>query len=207
MNVQLWLAFCLLEVVLCFTPGPAVLCVIAAAMRGGRRPALLTALGILAGNASYFALSATGVAALIVASPRTFAALRWAGAAYLAWLALRMLWPRGRTSRAVALEEPPAPPRWHGPLARGWLVQVSNPKALVFFVALLPQFIDARLPPVRQLFVLGASSLIIEWCVLWVYATLAARARALARPRLVRAFEVAGGCCLLAIAIRLAVSR
>jgi homoserine/homoserine lactone efflux protein len=205
LNVQLWLAFCLLEVVLCFTPGPAVLSVVAAAMRGGRRPALLTALGILAGNASYFLLSATGVAALIVASPRTFAALRWAGAAYLAWLALRLMWPR-RISPATLLQEPPLPPRWHGPLARGWLVQVSNPKALVFFVALLPQFIDAHLPPVWQLFILGVSSLCIEWCVLWGYATLAARARALARPRLVRAFEVAGGCCLLAIAVRLGVN-
>ena len=206
MNVELWLAFCLLEVVLCLTPGPAVLSVVSAAMRGGRGQALATALGILAGNASYFLLSATGVAALIAASPRAFAGLRWAGAAYLFWLAVRLMWPHA-AGAAVVERTPDSGRTWRSGVMRGWLVQISNPKALVFFAALLPQFIDARFAVVWQLLVLGISSVCIEWCVLWGYAALAARARQLARPRLVRAFEVAGGCCLLVIAARIAASR
>jgi homoserine/homoserine lactone efflux protein len=206
LNGELWVAFCLLEVVLCLTPGPAVLSVVSAAMRVGRRPALATALGILAGNAGYFLLSATGVFALIAASPRWFAALRWAGAAYLFWLGLRLIWPHD-TAAPVAAGAADFDRHWRRSLMRGWLVQVSNPKALLFFAALLPQFIDAKKSPAWQLLILGLSSVCIEWCVLWLYATLAARARQLARPRLVRAFELAGGGCLLAIAARLAFLR
>jgi homoserine/homoserine lactone efflux protein len=207
LNVELWLAFCLLEVVLCLTPGPAVLSVVSAAMRGGRGQALATALGILAGNASYFLLSATGVAALIAASPRAFAGLRWAGAAYLFWLGLRLMWPHAAGAAVMNVQTLRSGRTWRSGVVRGWLVQISNPKALVFFAALLPQFIDPRFAAARQLLVLGISSVCIEWCVLWGYAALAARARQLARPRLVRVFEVAGGCCLLAIAARIAVGR
>jgi homoserine/homoserine lactone efflux protein len=103
----------------------------------------IAAAGILAGNTFYFALSATGIAAVIVASHAVFGALKWAGAAYLAWLGLRMLLARAPGAGAAAPQRP-------GRLcadrvfSRAFIVQAANPKALVFFVALLPQFINPR---------------------------------------------------------------
>ena len=91
MSLEAWLAFCLTETVLCFTPGPAVLLVVSIALGGGLRPGLGASLGILAANTLYFAISATGVAAALVASRELFLLLKWVGAAYLVWLGLRLL--------------------------------------------------------------------------------------------------------------------
>src|SRR5262250_2933634 len=86
MSLQTWLTFCVTETVLCFIPGPAVLFVVSVALARGTRPGLAAATGILIANAFYFALSATGVAAAILASSELFTALRWLGTAYLVWL-------------------------------------------------------------------------------------------------------------------------
>lgn len=201
MSLEVWLAFCTTETVLCFTPGPAVLFVASVAMARGMRAGLTGALGVLAGNLFYFALSGTGIAAVILASGRLFTVLKWAGAVYLAWIGVRMLVSRSQPARAV----PPQPiPR---SFARGFVVQAANPKALVFFVALLPQFIDPNAPVGLQLLILGASSLAIELSVLTIYAALAARARAVAGERWSGPLERIGGGFLVAAAARLALVR
>src|SRR5262245_46581379 len=105
MSLELWLAFCATETVLCFTPGPAVLFVTSVSMARGMRAGIAGALGIPAVNTFYVALSGTGIAAVIVASGRLFTALKWAGAAYLAWMGLRMLVARSRPA-AVATPQP-----------------------------------------------------------------------------------------------------
>ena len=83
MTFEAWVAFCLTEAVLCLTPGPAVLLVVSVALGRGFRPGLQASLGILTANTLYFALSATGVAAVLLASSGLFTLLKWAGAAYL----------------------------------------------------------------------------------------------------------------------------
>ena len=201
MPLEVWLAFCATETLLCFTPGPAVLFVVSVAMARGARGGLAGALGILAGNTFYFALSATGIAAVILASHRLFAALKWAGAAYLVWVGLRMLLSRSR----APVEVVPQPIRRS--FARGFVVQAANPKALVFFVALLPQFIDPGAPVGRQVLILGASSLLIELFVLSLYTALAARARSLAGERWSGPIERIGGGFLVAAGARLALVR
>ena len=94
MSLEAWIAFCVTEAVLCFTPGPAVLLVVSAALGRGLRASLGASLGILTANTLYFALSATGVAAAVVASRELFLVLKWSGAAYLVWLGLRMAFSR-----------------------------------------------------------------------------------------------------------------
>jgi homoserine/homoserine lactone efflux protein len=201
MSLEAWLTFCLTETVLCFIPGPAVLFVVSVALVRGTLPGLAASSGILAANAGYFVLSATGIATIIVASHELFTVLRWAGAAYLVWLGLGMLAARTRTSPAAS------PFAVRRALLRGVLVQGANPKALVFFVALLPQFIEPGASVPLQMLVLGVSSVAIEFVVLALYVVLAVRARQVAGDRLAVPLERVGGGLLVAAGARLALVR
>jgi len=201
MTVATWVAFCTTETVLCFIPGPAVLFVVSVALARGARSGMAASLGILAANAFYFALSGTGVAAAIVASSHLFAALRWIGAGYLLWVGVRMLWSPGRHPADVTA------PTARRSLIRAVLVQGTNPKALVFFIALLPQFINPAAAVAPQVLVLGLSSVLIEFVVLTLYVTAVARARQLAGARFAGTLERAGGGVLMAAGLRLALAR
>lgn len=201
MSLETFIAFCVLELVLCLTPGPAVFYVISAALARGPRAGLSGALGIVAGNTLYFALSAVGVAAIILASNQLFTAIKWIGAAYLVYLGLRMLFaPRD------AIAEP-RPADVSRAFLHGFAVQAANPKALAFFVALLPQFIDPSGPVGLQVLILGVSSQIIEISVLAFYVWVTGRARSLAAgPRGAAVRRLAGGF-LIAAGARLAFVR
>jgi homoserine/homoserine lactone efflux protein len=196
-TVETWLAFCLTETVLCLTPGPAVLFVVSVALARGAPPGVAASFGILAGNAFYFVLSATGVAAVIVASNEVFALLKWAGAVYLVWLGMRML-----LTKRTSIEVEPQPV--HRAFTRGFLVQAANPKALVFFIALLPQFMDARGDIAHQVLILGVSSVAIELVVLLLYVGAAVKARTIAAEKLAAPLERIGGAFLVAAGARLA---
>ena len=201
MTLQTWLAFCATETVLCFIPGPAVLFVVSVALARGAGAGIAAALGILIANAFYFALSGTGIAAAILASSELFTALRWIGTGYLLWLGLRMLLSRAKPPSASASTAASRS------LLRGIIVQGSNPKALLFFVALLPQFINPAAAVGWQIVALGVSSVVIECFVLLIYIVLAVRARRIAGTRLAGSLERVGGGLLLAAGARLAFVR
>jgi homoserine/homoserine lactone efflux protein len=201
MTLATWLLFCLTETALCIIPGPAVLLVLSTALRRGFPSASRATAGILAGNTMYFALSATGIAAVIVASHVVFGALKWAGAGYLVWLGLRMLLARAG-GHAGARERPAG--NAERIFVRAFIVQAANPKALVFFIALLPQFINPAASVPQQILVLGLSSVAIEFIVLSLYATLAAGARTFTVTRFSGLLERIGGAILIAAGARLA---
>jgi threonine/homoserine/homoserine lactone efflux protein len=182
MSPTTWALFAATELLLCLSPGPAVLFVVAQGLGRGGRHSLWANAGILAGNAFYFALSALGLGATLLASYRLFTAVKWAGAAYLVYLGLQ-------TIRGAGLSLAPENPAraettgWRT-LARGFALQTANPKALVFFVALLPQFIDVHGGVAAQVAVLAVTSVVIEFAVLAGYGFLAGSAHRLARsPR------------------------
>lgn len=204
MTWETWTVFLVTEAVLCLTPGPAVLFVVSQGLGRGSGAALGASVGILGGNAFYFVLSATSLGALLVASYEVFSAVKWAGAAYLVWLGVRTFRaaPTPATVRAAAGD---AAARL---ALRGFLVQVANPKALVFFTALLPQFIDPRGPVVLQVVILGVTSQIVELLVLSAYGTLAARATQLtARPGFFELTDRVAGTLLIAAGLRMAALR
>jgi homoserine/homoserine lactone efflux protein len=195
-------AFVALEVTLCLIPGPAVLLTVSYALRRGVRAGLAAACGVVAGNTLYFALSGAGIVALLFASYRIFTLLKWAGAAYLAVLGLRALFAR----RQMA---PDSSPGRVGERSRafvsGFATQVANPKAIVFFIAVLPQFIDPRASLGPQLAILTLASTIVEFTVLTGYSLAAARLRrSVAAERASLWVERAGGGVLLWIASRIA---
>ncbi|HEV8413328.1 MAG TPA: LysE family translocator [Bryobacteraceae bacterium] len=186
MNWTLWWLFVPTELVLCLTPGPAVLLVLATALRRGPGASAASTLGILAANTIYFALSATGLGAVLLASYRIFFLVKWAGAAYLIYLGVRAL-----VSKADTIDKPEAAAGAGRSFQRlfmdGLLLQLSNPKAIVFFAALLPQFIDPKGDLLLQVAVFGITSVVIESVVLLCYGLAAGRAIAAARqPRYAR---------------------
>lgn len=203
MTLNVWIAFVVLETVLCVTPGPAVLFVVSTSLARGARAGLGGALGIVACNTVYFLLSALGVAAVILASNRLFTALKWLGAAYLVFVGIRMLVARAAPTQPAA--EPKAG-AGVAALLRGFAVQAANPKALAFFIALLPQFIDARASVPEQVAILALTSVAIEISVLALYVWLATRAGAYAGRRTAWLTRVAGGL-LVAAGARLAIVR
>jgi homoserine/homoserine lactone efflux protein len=198
MTFDAWLAFCLTEIVLCATPGPAVLLVVSVALARGARGGMGAALGVLVANTLYFALSAAGIGAALVASHELFLAIKWVGAAYLVWLGARMLFSRrGKAS--------PPPTRSHErTFLRGLVVQGANPKALIFFTALLPQFVDPDGAIAPQVLLLGFSSVAIEIVALAFYACGAARLRRVAGAGFTAPLERLGGAFLVAAGARLA---
>jgi len=204
MPFQTWLLFCVTETILCFTPGPAVLLVVSLALTRGGRAGLGASFGILGANACYFLLSATGIGAILLASWELFFLVRWIGAAYLVWLGLHML--LSRPSRRMA--DDVADRRPVNPIMHGLVTQGANPKALVFFTALLPQFVDPARPVPAQILVLGVSSIVIELAVLALYVAVCHRARAVTeRPGFATALNRAGGTLLIGAGAGLATLR
>ena len=181
-SFQTWALFALTETVLCLTPGPAVLLVLSQGLARGTGASVWSNLGILSGNTVYFALSATGLGALLLASYELFSLIRWAGAAYLLWLGVTTFLGRSGAPAVTAAQAPAT--SGARMLLHGFVLQISNPKALVFFTALLPQFIDPGAPITGQLLILALTSVAIEFVVLLAYGAAAGRATALAaRPR------------------------
>src|ERR1700736_1126585 len=163
-----------LDVVLCFIPGPAVMAVIGASLSRGCS-GLATACGILTGNFIYFVISALGIASVILASHSVFVVIKWCGAGYLAYLGIRALMTSVADAQQPMISSDP-----HR-LTRGWasgtITQLAKPKALLFFAAIVPQFIDPRPTVALQIAILGIAGIAIEFVVLSIYIAAADRIR------------------------------
>lgn len=177
MTFKTWLLFLVMETALSLSPGPAVFYVVSQGVRGALRRTLPAAAGIISANAIYFALSATSLGAIIATSARFFTVVKWVGAAYLIYLGVKALRSSG-SSQAVDLNAgAPAGQRDRRLVYFGALtLQLANPKALLFFLALLPQFIDTHSLVVPQMLILAATSMLPEFCILLGYGWLAHRA-------------------------------
>jgi homoserine/homoserine lactone efflux protein len=192
--------FAATELLLSLSPGPAVLLVVSQAMRRGFRASTRGTAGILSGNAIYFAASAAGLGALLLASRGVFVVIEWAGAVYLILLGFKMLFfPASSESGRVAAF-------YVGEYEQGLLTQLANPKAIVFFTALLPQFIDLRKPMPQQFLVLGLVSIIVELPVLLFYGYAADRAR-IWLGRHAKTVERLAGVCLVLAGVKLTVAH
>jgi len=205
MTVDTWLAFTILELFLCLTPGPAVLFVTMTTAAHGARAGFIATGGILASNLMYFVISATGVAAVLLASPALFEALRWGGSAYLLYLGLRMLFS-GKEVASTEVNMPVAPPAANISLLHGFMVQTLNPKAIAFFAALLPQFVNPGAPVAPQVLILTVTSVSVEASVMALYIWLTLRFGQQAGSGGKLWFKRIGGAFLVLAALRLAVT-
>jgi homoserine/homoserine lactone efflux protein len=189
---ETWFLFVITEAVLSITPGPAVLFVLSAGIRRGAAKSVWASLGILSANAMYFVLSATSLGALILASYDLFFLVKWVGAGYLLYLGVQCL-----MSKSSILTLPEEQSRSNSNL-RIWrdafILQGGNPKALLFFTAILPQFIEPNYSIALQVLILGVSSIVVEFFILLAYGQLAGRTLSMVRnPRFEKISNRIGG--------------
>jgi threonine/homoserine/homoserine lactone efflux protein len=174
------------------TPGPVVLLTLAVSVRAGFGPAVRAILGVCTGSTCYLLVSLAGLLAILVTHRVIFHAVQIAGATYLIYLGVRMVLG-GARARGEARQETAAPP-FDRPYFDGLVTQLSNPKAILYWTALLPPFIDPARPVPPQLLVLIAIGIGVDFVVLAAYAAGAAQVRRwLREPRFQRGINLSAG--------------
>jgi len=194
-----WLFFgATLAVVL--APGPAAICVASQGAGNGVPKALSGIAGIALANAVYFALSATGIAALIIASHQIFNLIKWVGVIYLIYLGAGAI-----LGTAGGLKIAPGASMSRQKLFRqGFIVEFANPKALLYFAAILPQFINPVDPILPQILIMGGVTVVIDFSVYIGYAYLAHRLiNGGVKQRVVKIINAVAGSALLFAAFKM----
>jgi len=184
MPLETWLAFVVAAWLISLSPGAGAISCMAAGMRYGYARAMWNILGLQLGILFVLAIVAAGLGAIIAASTTLFAAVKWLGAAYLVYLGIRQ-WRAPAAPVTDAGADVTGTPRQL--VTRGFLVNATNPKGIVFMLAVLPQFIDPALPQLPQYVVCGATLFFTDLVVMSGYTGLAARVlRLLREPHHVR---------------------
>ncbi len=199
--------FALASLILIAIPGPSVLFVISRGVVLGRRAALATVIGNCAGVYIQVIAVALGIGVLVERSVVVYTAIKLAGAAYLVWLGVRTF--QKRRSLAEALGRPIVPRSGRRILRDGFVVGLTNPKAAVFFAAILPQFVDtARGHVPLQMLLLGLVFVLVALVIdsLWGIAAGTVRERLVASPRGLDAIGGASGVVLVGLGVGLAVT-
>jgi homoserine/homoserine lactone efflux protein len=197
MSLHLYLAYVAACIVLVIVPGPTVTLIVANSLRHGTRAGLLNIAGTQVGL-----IVLAGLASLIEAMGWWFDWVQLAGAAYLIWLGVKLL----RSSESLATPQHTPKPRG-GFFLQGFLVLISNPKALILFGALFPQFIDAGGDYVSQVILLGATAMATALAFDSIYAILSGKAGAVLSRGRVRLLSRASGLCLIGGGAWLALAR
>jgi threonine/homoserine/homoserine lactone efflux protein len=203
MSFQVYLAFVAACIALALLPGPMVTLVIANGLRHGTRAALINIAGAQLGLAIVIGVVAIGLTSLMATMGYWFDWVRFAGAAYLVWLGVKLIrFPVG----ALQADAPPPPPR-SGFFLQGLLVTLSNPKVLVFFGAFIPQFMDLSKDHFSQVALLGVTFMITGAITDTIYAVLAGRARLFFSARRTRALSRVSGGIMIGGGVWLALTR
>ena len=183
MTLHTWLTFFAASWLISLSPGAGAIASMTAGMRHGWRLGVWNIVGLQLGIAAILCVVAAGLGALLAASETAFAVIKWAGVAYLLWLGIQQ-WRAPAGEFAADADTPEPPPTRRALVLRGFLINASNPKGLVFMLAVLPQFIDPGKPQLPQYLLCGLSLFITDIVVMNGYTLLAARVlRALRSPQ------------------------
>ncbi|MBS0318129.1 MAG: LysE family transporter [Proteobacteria bacterium] len=176
MSLHVWLAFFVASWLIALSPGPGAVLTMSHGLSYGVRQTSATIAGLEIGLAFILLVAGAGIGALLIASAGAFMVVKLLGAAYLIWLGAKQ-W-RARTDSGDAAEGAPAEPEGlslRQRVLRGALTNATNPKGIVFMVAVLPQFIDPARPLAAQLAILLATTIAVDVTVMHGYAWAAAR--------------------------------
>ncbi|WP_417814361.1 LysE family translocator [Thalassospira alkalitolerans] len=183
MAIETWLSFCALVSLMVATPGPSVLIGMSHSLRYGPRPTMITALGDVSANMIQMVIAAVGLGALLATSATAFGVVKWCGVGFLFVIGLMAILRKAKGSAGFDnsndIETKKAPvferARKRRLFSEGFLVAAGNPKAIAFFGALFPQFIDPTIDLAPQLVVLGATFVVFDYTFVMIYAMGAAR--------------------------------
>lgn len=166
MTIETWWLYVATVLIFMSTPGPSHLLMLSVSMSNGFHRSLATAAGDLSANTIQILLAGLGLAAVVTASRYGFAVLKWAGVSYLVWIGIRQIISSFRNSDG----SPGVPVATLRTLwLRGFITSAANPKAVVFFAALFPQFLNPLKPLGPQIAILGATYIFIDGCFLAAY--------------------------------------
>jgi threonine/homoserine/homoserine lactone efflux protein len=155
MPLELWLAYAATSAVILAIPGPTILLVLSYSITHGRPAALPLVAGVALGDSVAITLSLIGLGTLLAASAFWFTVIKWFGGLYLIYLGVKSLVGARRALSTEPRQASAVPPRKL--FANAFIVTALNPKSIVFFIALLPQFISAAYPVTPQLWILGVT--------------------------------------------------
>lgn len=196
---HLYLTFLGVMAVMAVTPGPANVFAVATGMQKGRASAFVGVLGMNTATLVWFSAAALGLGALVKAFPQAFRVLAVGGALYVAWLGLKAIAGAFRTAA-----EPSEIPvrRGRSAFIDGFTVQIANPKAILFFTAVLPPFLDVNRPAAPQLALFAAATIGMDVMAMSAYGLGGAALKTrMNDPRFQRGFGLAVGALLLLAAV------
>ena len=183
MSLTVWFGFLLAAILIAVTPGPGAVISMSTGIRHGYRAALTVILGLQLALLAQVAIVAVGLGALLATSETAFTLLRLIGAAYLVWLGIQ----KWRAPPLAPSDGERSKPQRNGLFTQGLLVNLTNPKEIVFICALVPQFIDPTRAQLPQYLIIAATLCATDIVVMSTYALTAARlGNWLHRPEYVR---------------------
>ncbi|WP_342641978.1 LysE family translocator [Rhodoligotrophos ferricapiens] len=203
MSVETYLALLVATLVVIIIPGPTVTLVLGNSLRYGPRAGLLNIAGTQIGLALMLAILILGLASVIEIVGHWFEWIRLIGAAYLIWIGIKTIRASGR--EPVTGELPPLPRG--GFVLQGFIVILSNPKALLFFGAFFPQFVDPHGDYVGQLLLAGVTFMVLATVSDGMYALLAGRLRESLSRKRVALVNRMSGCVMVCGGVWLAMAR
>ncbi|HRF45462.1 MAG TPA: LysE family translocator [Candidatus Competibacteraceae bacterium] len=202
MDIGLYSIFLVTTVMLILVPGPAAITIAAQGATHSSKRAFLGILGVASADVFFFALSATGIASLILASNLLFSIIKWFGVAYLLYLGVSALFSKSGVIKIGVQSKQCSRKKL---FSQGLVVQLANPKALMYFSALLPQFIDPAAPIISQMALMGASCLLADILVYSLFSRLGERiAKQELKSWVVTLINRAAGMTLVSTGIRMA---
>jgi homoserine/homoserine lactone efflux protein len=204
MTLETWLAFLLAACLISLSPGAGAISCMASGLRYGLRRAMWNIAGLIGGILFVLAIVAVGLGALLAASSMAFTIVKWLGVAYLVWLGVQQ-WRAAAVAMDAAARAADVSGTRRQLLVRGFLVNATNPKGIVFMLAVLPQFIDPAQPQAIQYVICGATLAFTDLGTMAGYTAFAAKAlRLLREPRQVRVMNRTFGGLLMAMGALLA---
>ncbi|MBL8519171.1 MAG: LysE family transporter [Betaproteobacteria bacterium] len=175
MSLATWFTFLLAVILLCFSPGPGALSSMSAGMKYGWRRGMWNCLGMQASIIVNSTIIALGLGAILMASSTAFEVMKWCGALYLVWLGIQKFREPPVPFEEVAARTEFNDTTTRGIFLQGFLVSQTNPKGLLFLLAVLPQFIDPAHPTAMQYVILTATLVVVDIIAMGCYTAFAAK--------------------------------